>query len=90
MSDVSLPVSLEECIASIRDILVDKIVIDNDKNYDTLGQISSLQKESLSELETIKLQLGAYTQGNRYNNIRNVCGDAFNVSLLIITPLLTI
>ena len=66
MSENSLPSSLEECIASIRDILVDDIVIQSDKNYHTLGQISSLQKESLSELETIKLQLGAYTQGNSH------------------------
>jgi hypothetical protein len=66
MSEGNLPSSLEECIASIRNIMVDEIVVQNDKNYDTLGQISSLQKESLSELETIKLQLGAYTQGTFY------------------------
>lgn len=66
MAEGNLPSSLEECIASIRNIMVDEIVVQNDKNYDTLGQISSLQKESLSELETIKLQLGAYTQGTCY------------------------
>ena len=66
MAEGKLPSSLEECIASIRNIMVDEIVVQNDKNYDTLGQISSLQKESLSELETIKLQLGAYTQGTCY------------------------
>ena len=64
MSEDSLPSSLEKCVANIRNILVDEIVVQSDKNYDTLGKISSLQKESLSELETIKLQLGAYTQGN--------------------------